>query len=124
MKIKLYKNTLTALFAVLILACNKNILNVENLSAIDPSLTWNDPAVANSYLANLYNRVMPNGWTARSGALFGGLPVDDYRGAAINDNTIQLTGHSWSGSFEDLYTDIRQINILLQETAVSDLHRS
>jgi hypothetical protein len=95
-------------------ACNKNVLDVKNLNAVEPSLTWRDPALANAYLANLYARVMPAGWPTASGALYGGLAVDDSRGV-INDNTIQITGHPWAGSFEDSYTDIRQINILLKE---------
>ena len=115
-----YKKILGFVCILLATACNKNVLDVENLSAIEPSLTWNDPQLANAYLANLYNRVMPNGWPAKSGALYGGLAVDDTRGN-INETTIQIAGHPWSGLFEDSYTDIRQINILLKEIATGSI---
>ncbi|MGN6495497.1 MAG: RagB/SusD family nutrient uptake outer membrane protein [Agriterribacter sp.] len=115
-------NKWIGLFAILAvsLACNKNVLDVKNLNAVDPALTWNDPALANAYLANLYKRVMPTGWPTRSGALYGGLAVDDTRGV-IGEGTIQTTGHPWAGSFEDQYTDIRQINILLKEIETGTL---
>lgn len=115
-----YKIILGFVCIFLATACNKSVLDVENLSAIEPSLTWNDPQLANAYLANLYNRVMPNGWPTKSGALYGGLAVDDTRGN-INETTIQITGHPWAGLFEDSYTDIRQINILLKEIATGSI---
>jgi starch-binding outer membrane protein, SusD/RagB family len=115
MRTKQYKRILVFLLTLTSLSCSDSVLDVKNLSAFEPSLTWSDQGLTNAYLSNLYNRVMPNGWPARSGALFGGLPVDDYRGTAIIDNTIQITSHPWSATFEDLYADIRQINILLKE---------
>lgn len=118
---RIYKKLLTVGLTLLLGACNPDVLNVENLAAINPSLTWNDPALANAYLANLYNRVMPNGWPARSGALYGGLAVDDLRGI-INETTIQVSSHPWSATFEDVYTDVRQINILLKEIETGSLN--
>lgn len=108
------KYLLLPALVALMLSCNRNVLDVKNLNAVEPKLTWTDPKLANAFLANLYNRVMPNGWPARSAALYGGLPVDEKRGV-INSTTIQTTSHPWSGSFEDSYADIRQVNILLKE---------
>lgn len=123
MKLNIYKGILGFAFAATLLACNKDVLDVKNPNAIDPVLTWSQPALANAYLANLYARVMPNGWPARSGALYGGLLIDDGRGN-INANTIQISSHPWSGTFEDVYTDIRQINILLQDIETGALDKT
>lgn len=123
MKSKLiYFYRLGLLFIFLIIISCQDVLDVKNLNAIDPEIAWNDPALADAYLTNLYDRVMPNGWPARSGALYGGLAVDDSRGV-INENTIQITSHPWSGSFEKQYTDIRQINILLEEIESGELEK-
>ncbi|WP_346236684.1 RagB/SusD family nutrient uptake outer membrane protein [Niabella insulamsoli] len=122
---ELYKYKWIGLFVLMAvsLGCNKNVLNVKNLNAIEPGLTWSDPALANAYLANLYKRVMPPGWPARSGALYGGLGVDDTRGI-INQNSIQASSHPWSGVFEDQYVDIRQMNILLKEIETGTLDQA
>ncbi len=104
-------------------SCNKEILEIDNPNAFDPVETWNDQALSNAYLTNLYTSVMPNGWPARSGALFGGISTDDQLGI-INENTIQITSHPWSGSFTNQYEDIRKINILVKEIGQGSLEES
>lgn len=94
-------------------ACT-DVLDVDNLSAFDPGATWNDPQLANAYLTNIYREVMPAAWPTGSSAVDSGHPADETVGV-FGPNAITENSHSWSGSFDNQYRDIRTINILLAE---------
>ena len=91
-----------------------DVLDVQNLGAFDPNATWNDPQLANAYLTNLYNDVMPAAWPVGSSAIESGHPADETVGV-FGPNAITEIGHAWSGAFDNQYQDIRSINILLNE---------
>lgn len=101
------------IFLLLFSSCNQDILDIENPAAIGVEQTWNSENATNAYLANLYARVMPGGWPSSSGAQFNGLSTDESVGV-FNENTVTISSHAWAGSFENAYTSIRQINILLE----------
>ena len=104
-------------------SCDQDILDVKNLSAFDPDTTWKSSDLSNAYLTGLYKSIMPRGWPNKSGALYGGITVDDKRGV-INSNTISITSHPWAKSFEWVYRNIRKTNILLEEIEKGRLEKS
>lgn len=95
-------------------SCNDDILDIPNLGAFEPSATWEDPALSNAYLSNLYAEVMPSAWPAGSGAINSGHPADETLGV-FDPDAITENDHAWAGSFNNQYADIRKINILLNE---------
>ncbi|GFR77246.1 TonB-linked outer membrane protein, SusC/RagA family [Elysia marginata] len=110
-----------AYISSLMISCN-SVLDIDDLSALSPKETWKDPALSNSYLANLYAGVMPGGWPNKSGYLYAGLPADG-RVGVIKSSTISISSHPWSESFEGVYRNIRKINILLEEIEKGTLEK-
>lgn len=100
---KIVNYTLVLVISMILSSCEK-ILDVKNLSVFNPSDTWNDEALANAYLADLYS-TLP-GWPTNNGGF-----ADESTGI-IGDGYVQTTNSNfkyWP------YTNIRRINVLLDE---------
>ncbi len=120
---KKIKNIIIVASIMLALGCSDDVLDIKNLGAFEPSATWNDPALANAYLTNLYAEVMPVAWPTGDDAIHSGLPADETVGV-LGPESITINGHSWSGNFNNQYSDIRKINILLSEIETGDISTS
>jgi starch-binding outer membrane protein, SusD/RagB family len=105
--------TLVLFISLLISSCEK-ILDVKNLSAFNPSDTWNNQTLANAYLTDLYASASP-GWSNNSASDNG---VDNYGRSA--DESIGILAESFVQTTNSNlkywpYTTIRKINVLLNE---------
>ncbi len=99
--------------ALVISSCEKQ-LNVKNLSAFNPSDTWNNETLADAYLTDLYASAAP-GWSWNSASDNGldnnGTSSDESIGI-VPEQFVQTTNSVlkyWP------YTTIRKINVLLSE---------
>ena len=92
------------LFASIIISGCDNVLDVNNLSVFDSNDVWNDEALSDAYLTDLYATI--DGWPVGNG-----FNADEYSGI-LSEGDVQTTGDDfkyWP------YTEIRKINILLDE---------
>ncbi len=85
--------------------CSDNVLDKKNLSVYNPDDVWNDQTLANAYLVDLYASSLP-GW-----------PVNDGNNA---DESVGILGEgavqTSNSAFKYWpYTQIRKINVLLNE---------
>ncbi len=109
---KIYKIASMIALVLMTGSCN-DVLDVQNLGAFDPKAVWNDEALTDAYLADLYSRVMPNGWPARTGSFIDGGSADETLGT-INKDAVNSTSHAWM-SWGGSYNKIRRINVLFAE---------
>lgn len=100
------------LFAFFILtSCSKDFLNKKPLTEFAESDVWKDPALTQTYINDIYNR-MPWGWAMTAG------DVDESRSRdaanfQINNMLITPDNASW-GDWNGRYSAIRACNIFLQ----------
>ncbi|MEN7547992.1 RagB/SusD family nutrient uptake outer membrane protein [Rapidithrix thailandica] len=113
MKMKFYTLCLSVV-AFLSVSC-EDVLDKENLGAINPQDVWNDYFLAQAYVDNIYSKLMPE-WSYSSGGASDEAPGD---GFTLNDF---LKGNATIDT-EDIwhYSTIRKINILLQEVEKGSL---
>jgi starch-binding outer membrane protein, SusD/RagB family len=105
MKSRLIINALLC-SAILLIApgCHK-VLDKNDLTAVDPATVWNDPKLANAYVTNLYNDLMPGMPQGSSSITDEGVPNGNTDPLLLNTATID-TWDYWP------YATIRKINIL------------
>lgn len=85
--------------------CHK-VLDKNDLTAVDPTTVWSDPKLANAYVANFYNDLMPGMPQGSSSITDEGVPNTNTDPLLLNTATID-TWDYWP------YGSIRKINILL-----------
>ncbi|MFT3705566.1 MAG: RagB/SusD family nutrient uptake outer membrane protein [Agriterribacter sp.] len=105
MKKKLFYKIVLAVVIVLIAACNDDkFLNLNNPGVYNPSEVWNDEKLTDAYVVNLYGGLP--GWPVNDGN-----NADEGVGILIADavNANNSTFKYWP------YTEIRKLNILLNE---------
>ena len=100
---------ISLIMAVVLFPSCESVLDVENLTAINPGDVWNNPEMANAYLTNLYAAVM--------------LPMsmndgrDTDEAASLYDGAMRvfLAGTATIDSWDTWhYTNIRNINFIFE----------
>ncbi|MDN5202206.1 RagB/SusD family nutrient uptake outer membrane protein [Fulvivirgaceae bacterium BMA10] len=84
-----------------------DVLDVENVSALDPVAVWSDETLTNAFLARLYQITMPGAWPLDAGN-------SDEGYGLLAANAITANGHPFA-TFGGYYSDIRQLNTLFTE---------
>ncbi len=93
---------------IFISSCNNDFLNVKNYEAFNPDDIWNDEALADAYLNDLYSSV--SGWPLDYWD--GTIPESDESNGILKQGTVQTT----NGNFQYWpYDYIRKINVLFDE---------
>jgi len=93
-------------------SCN-DVLDKNNLGAVNADTVWNDEGLAESFLNNIYNSNLP-GWPTTSASV-----TDNHEGGGT-----LLYGELSAGSaggFSGDYRQIRQINILLENVGAGTI---
>src|SRR5688572_9072103 len=129
-KSRLIQATLPAVFALLLVSCDRNILDKKPLDAISEDAVFSDAVFLQSYVYNVYNGIRPP-WSPGTGA-FDALtdiavsqPETHDRSAGIRqylegnispDNVTNLT-NIWT----EEYSYIRKANIFFEKVATSTI---
>ncbi len=102
------------IISLLISSCNEEILETKPLTEFSDKDVWTDPALAETYVNNLYNQMMWKwDWTC--------MRVDEVRARAGEDdfnlNNMLITPDNvsyWWGNWDGTYRSIRACNIFLE----------
>ncbi len=106
-----YKSTIFLFFLFLVSSCNKSFLDTKPLTEFPETDVWTDPALAESYINNLYNR-LPWGWAMTAGDVDESRSRDDAN-FDINNGLI-TPDNAWWGDWGGRYATIRACNIFLE----------